>query len=245
MGRLMKIVADLHTHSIASVHAYATINEMAQEAADLGLYGFAVTDHGITMHGTPHPYYFMNLCAVPKVFRGVRIIKGAEANILDRFGNLDVEAEVLSRNLEFCIASLHMPTFKDEVSVEVCTEAYLNIAENPNVNMIAHSGSPYFKYDYEKVIKKFAEKRKLIEINNSSVKNKPDFLPNCIEIAKLCKKYGCRVSVDTDAHFITQLGRADESLRMLESIDFPEELVINASVENFEKYLKEQNISLK
>ena len=74
MGRLMKIVADLHTHSIASVHAYATINEMAQEAADLGLYGFAVTDHGITMHGTPHPYYFMNLCAVPEVFRGVRTV---------------------------------------------------------------------------------------------------------------------------------------------------------------------------
>ncbi len=240
----MKIIADLHTHSIASVHAYATISEMVQEAYDLGLYGFAVTDHGISMHGVPHPYYFMNIHAVPATFKGVRIIKGIEVNIVDRFGNLDADADIL-RNLDFRIASLHMPTYKDEVSVDACTEAYLSVADNPMINMIAHSGSPYFKYDYEKVIKKFAEKGKLIEINNSSIKHKPDFVPNCVEIAKLCKKHGCRISVDTDAHFTTQLGRTDEALKMLTEIDFPEELVVNASVENLETYLKENNIPLK
>ncbi len=238
----MKIVADLHTHTIASVHAYATVTEMAQSAADLGLCGFAITDHGTSMHGTPHPYYFMNLGAVPKVFKGVRILKGIEANIVDRFGKLDCSDDAL-KNLEFVIASLHMPTFKDDVTFGTCTEAYLNLALNPHVNMIAHSGSPYFKYDYETVIKKFAEKGKLIEINNSSIKHKPDFVENCKQIAKLCKKYGCKVAVDTDAHFTTQLGRADEALRMLESIEFPEELVVNSSVDNFEKYLKEQNIA--
>ena len=244
MGCLMKIVADLHTHSIASVHAYATITEMAQEAADTGLYAFAVTDHGISMHGTPHNYYFMNLGAVPRVFKGVRVLKGIEANIIDRKGNLDADEGILS-NLEFVIASLHMPTYKDKVSVDACTEAYLAMAKNPYVNMIAHSGSPYFKYDYERVIREFAQSGKLIEINNASVKHKPDFVPGCIEIAKLCKKYGCRVSVDTDAHFTTQLGRAQEALAMLEEIGFPEELVVNASVENLEKYLTEVNIPLR
>ncbi len=239
----MKIVADLHTHSIASVHAYATVTEMAQEAADTGLYAFALTDHGISMHGTPHPYYFMNLGAVPRVFKGVRIIKGIEANIVDSNGTLDADESIL-QNLEFVIASLHMPTYKDEVSVDACTEAYLSMAKNPYVNMIAHSGSPYFKYDYERVIKEFAHSGKLIEINNASIKHKPDFVPNCTKIAKLCKEYSCRVSVDTDAHFTTQLGRADEALRLLEEIGFPEELIVNSSVENMNKYMREANISL-
>lgn len=244
MGSYMKIVADLHTHTTASVHAYSTHLEMINEASSLGLYAFAMTDHGSDMHGVPHPFYFMNLHAIPRVMKGVRVLKGIEANIRNRHGELDASDEVLN-NLDFVIASLHMPTFKDTVDIDTCTEAYMNIAHNPYVNMIAHSGSPYFKYDYEKVIKELAHNGKLVEINNSSIRHKPDFVTNCIEIAKLCKKYECRVSVDTDAHFITQLGRADEALRMLEEIDFPEELVINSSVSNLERYLTEVNIPLK
>ena len=240
----MKIVADLHTHTIASVHAYATALEMITEASDIGLYGFAITDHGDTMHNFPHPYYFMNLHAIPKVMKGVRVLKGIEANILDRKGTLDADESILA-SLDICVASLHMPTFFDKVSVKSCTEAYLNIAENPYVNIIAHSGSPYFKYDYETVIKRFAQCGKVVEINNASIKHKPEYYPNCVEIAKLCMKYDCRVAVDTDAHFVTHLGRADEAIKMLESIDFPEELVVNASVQNFEKYLEENNIPLK
>ncbi len=239
----MKIIADFHTHTVASVHAYATALEMIHEASKIGLECFAITDHGISMHGVPHPYYFMNLHAIPKVYEGVRVLKGIEANIVDSKGNLDADEQILS-NLDFCIASLHMPTYKDTVSVEACTEAYLALADNPHINAIAHSGSPYFKYDYEKVIKRFAEKGKLIEINNASIKHKLDFYPNCVEIAKLCIKYGCRVCVDTDAHFVTQLGRADEALRMLESIDFPEQLVVNANRENMQKYFAENNIPL-
>ena len=240
----MKIVADLHTHTIASVHAYATALEMITEASDIGLYGFAITDHGESMHGCPHPYYFMNLHAIPKVMKGVRVLKGIEANIVDRKGTLDADESILS-NLDICVASLHMPTFRDKVNINTCTQAYLSLAENPYVNIIAHSGSPYFKYDYETVIKRFAQCGKLVEINNASIKHKPEFYPNCVEIAKLCMKYGCRVTVDTDAHFITQLGRADEAIKMLESINFPEELIVNSSVENFENYLKENNIPLK
>ncbi|MBQ4105087.1 MAG: phosphatase [Clostridia bacterium] len=239
----MKIVADLHTHTVASVHAYATALEMIHEAARTGLHAFAITDHGESMHGTPHPYYFMNLHAIPRVYEGVRVLKGIEANITDSLGNLDADDSVLS-NLDFCIASLHMPTYKDTVSVEACTAAYMQMARNPHINMIAHSGSPYFKYDYETVIKEFAHKGKLIEINNASIKHKPDFVPNCIEIAKLCMKHSCRVSVDTDAHFVTQLGRAQEAIAMLEEINFPEELVVNSSIRNFNKYLSEMNIPL-
>ena len=53
------------------------------------------------------------------------------------------------------------------------------------------------------------------------------------------------IIVNTDAHFMTEVGVADGSLRMLEEIGFPEELVVNSSVERFEKYLKEHNLPLR
>ena len=41
----MKDILDLHTHTIASGHAYNTLYEMAQAAADNGLALYGCTEH--------------------------------------------------------------------------------------------------------------------------------------------------------------------------------------------------------
>ena len=202
----MKLVADMHTHSIASTHAYATITEMAQEAHDLGLFAIAVTDHARTMPGAPGPFYFESLAILPAYIKGVRVLHGIEAN------------------------------------VEKCTQAYLNLAKNPNVNVIGHSGSEYFKYDYKKVIPQLAKEGKLIEINDSAFRYKKSCASNCVRIAEICKKYGARICVDTDSHYTHTLGRGTETLKILEEIDFPHELIVNADEENLKAYFKEKNI---
>lgn len=237
----MKIIADLHTHSIASTHAYSTITEMTKAASDKGLYALAITDHARTMPGAPGPFYFESLSIIPDYLFNVRVLKGIEANICDYDGHLDVEERLL-KNLDWVVASLHTLTINGEADVEKCTQAYLNIAKNPYVNVIGHSGSQYFKYDYEKVIPEFAKNGKLVEINDSSFRYNKDSKCNCIEIAKLCKKYGARISVDTDAHFFTQVGCAENTLKALEEIDFPQELIVNSSISNLKSYFKEKNI---
>ncbi len=53
----MKIVVDSHTHSVASGHAYSTVQEMAREAPTNGIEMFALTDHGPAMKGAPYLYH--------------------------------------------------------------------------------------------------------------------------------------------------------------------------------------------
>ena len=238
----MKLIADLHTHTIASTHAYATVTEMANEASKLGLFAIAITDHARTMPGAPGPFYFESLGILPEYLQGVRLLRGIEANICDYDGNIDVEAS-LQQQLDWIVASMHIITLDGKATVEKCTNAYLKLAENPNVNVIGHSGSDYFKYDYEKVIPAFAKNGKLVEINDSAFRYGRDYVGNCVTIAKLCKKYGARICVDTDAHFTNTLGRAYKTLEMLEDIDFPEKLIVNTSVENLKAYFDEKNIS--
>src|SRR5512146_3220126 len=55
---MLKIVADMHTHTIASGHAYSTVNELAHAAAAKGLAAMAITDHGPALPGGPHLYHF-------------------------------------------------------------------------------------------------------------------------------------------------------------------------------------------
>lgn len=54
----MKIELDVHTHTIASGHAFSTLQEMAQAAADKGLKVLGITEHSPGVPGTCHPIYF-------------------------------------------------------------------------------------------------------------------------------------------------------------------------------------------
>lgn len=238
----MKIVADLHTHTIASTHAYSTITEMVNEAERLNLYALALTDHARTMPGAPGAYFFESLTSLPEVINNIRVIKGIEANISDYEGNIDVD-EKLQETLEWIVASMHMPTLNDKPSVKKCTEAYLNLAENKNINVIGHSCGDYYKYDYEKVIPVLAEKGVLIEISDPTFRCNKSSVKNCIEIIKLCKKHNARVCVNSDAHYISYLGKVESSLKVLKDLNFPSELVVNSSVENLQEYFKEKKIN--
>ncbi len=236
----MKFMADTHTHTIASTHAYSTLLENIHQAAQVGLECLGMTDHAPAQPDSPHLWHFVNLTAIPPVVEGVRILKGVECNILDETGRVDLEPEVL-RQLEWRIASIHAPCYKQGATVQDNTNAYLGICENPCIDVIGHSGRGSFRYDYQKLIPLFGERGKLVEINESTLKSSSS-RKNCTEIATLCKKYRVPVIVDSDAHFALSIGRFSAAMEMLEEIDFPEELVINADSDRFWDYLAQKGI---
>lgn len=239
----MKIISDTHTHTIASTHAFSTAQEMIKAASEKELFAIALTDHGYNMPGSPKEgeWFFECLGTIPDYLYDVRVLKGVEANVSDYNGNLDIPEDTLKK-LEWTVASMHSITISGEANIESCTNAWLSIAENPYVNVIGHSGTPCFKYDYEKVIPIFGKNGKLVEINNNTFKSRKSSMGNCAEIAKICKKTNTRIIVNSDAHFSTAVGVFDNVLEMLKDIDFPEHLVVNSSVENFKTYLREQGI---
>ena len=106
----MKIVLDTHAHTIASGHAYNTIKEMAQAAAEKGLEAIALTEHAPKMPGSCHDFYFQNLKVVPRVQCGVKLFLGTEANIMDEHGTVDLPDGVLEK-LDLVIASIHPPCY--------------------------------------------------------------------------------------------------------------------------------------
>ena len=245
MEQAYTIIADLHTHTLASTHAYSSLTEMVRAASERGLYAIAITDHGKAMPGSPRDWYFGNLREVPLRYRGVLTLAGMEANVLDFEGRLDLEPGD-ARALDWVVASIHHLPLEglQNPDVEKCTHLWSQVAKDPRVHVIGHSGDPQFAYDVDKVIPLFGEHHKLVEINNNSFHVRRDAVINCREIALLCKKHGVRVIVNTDSHFATQVGHAGLALKMLDEIGFPEELVVNSSVERFRQYLKERNIHL-
>ena len=87
-----KSVLDLHTHTVASGHAYCSLREMARAASDKGLELLGITEHAPMMPGTCHEFYFNNLKVVPRELYGIQLLLGSEVNILDAKGTVDLAA---------------------------------------------------------------------------------------------------------------------------------------------------------
>ena len=89
-------------------------------------------------------------------------------------------------------------------------------------------------------MKKSKETGTLLELNNSSMR--PDgFRVNACEndreMLLLCKQYGVPVILGSDAHVDADIAAYESALKLLEECSFPDELVVNTSVQKLRKIL--------
>ena len=236
---MLSIIADTHTHTIASGHAFSTISEYARAARERGLRFLCMTDHAPRIPGAPAPVFFMAVKSLlPQELDGVYLLRGVEANVVGWNGELDLP-QTLLHTLEWVIASMHVVVI-DPADVQAHTNAWLQIAKNPDVDVLGHLGDGRYAFEHEPVVRACAQYGKIIEINNHSFSGRPGSNENCRDIARLCARYRVPVVVATDAHFWDAEGRFDQSLAMLEEIGFPEELILNADYDRFASVLQEK-----
>lgn len=235
----MKDVLDVHTHTIASGHAYSTLREMITAAKEKGLEMIGISDHGPKVPGSCHEFHFCNFKVIPREAYGIDVVMGVELNIMDYAGSTDLPAQFL-RRVDYAIASLHRPSI-DPGTCEENTAALLGAMKNPRVNIIGHPDNPQFEVDFEVVARAAKEQHVLLEINNSSYRNggsRAGSEERCAEMLKYCRKYGTEVIMGSDAHIDIDVGAHDYSIKILQDAGFPEELVINSSRERFYRYIR-------
>lgn len=231
------VKTDLHTHTLMSGHAYSTLEENIRYAASIGFEAIAMTNHAPALGDAPHPLHFDGFRMIPDYVSGVRVLCGVEANILDLSGRLDIDEFERKRNLDIVIASIHRESYAEfSTGLSDHTSAYMGALENPLVDILGHTGYANCPYDHEKVARRAKELHKLIEINAHTFDDRLDSVENCRNIALTCKKLGTGICVNSDAHFSSSIGEFTKALEMLESIDFPEELIINRSYKALKEY---------
>lgn len=227
----MKLVLDCHVHTYASGHAYSTVMEYLEMAVEKKLELIGFSDHGPAMPGGPHPFHHANQQVIPRFYKGITVLKGAELNIISFEGQLDMEERYLKR-LDYAIAGFHDVCLTPGTLMKN-TEALIQAIRNPYVDILAHVGNPRWPIDYEAVVKAVAEAGKIIEINNSSFTNigRQGSKENCYYVAELAKRYDVRVIASSDCHIAFDLGKFNFVKELLEEVGIPEELIMNTSAD--------------
>lgn len=235
----MNFIADLHTHTIASTHAYSTVTENARWASEHGIAFLAMTDHGVKANDSPHIWHFENQRILPDTLFDVRLIRGIEANMIDYDGEIDIDNPRLYECLEWVNVSMHDRVLKPGTRAEH-TRAYLGALNNPYVDVLCHSESEKFDYDFDAVCGECAARGRLIEVNVTRLNRGGTARERYARILEACAKYRTRVVVSSDAHFYTAIGAFEPAEELLSAVGFPEELVLNADQSRMAAYLEER-----
>ncbi len=233
----MRVIADFHTHTIASGHAFNTVEELVQAARKRGIKYLAITDHGPKMPGGPHEYYFYNMKVLPERMHGVRLLKGIEANIISSKGELDLD-EYQLRILDLVIASSHEIVTPENLGIVKNTKMLLKVLENKYVDVLGHLENPKFPVNIPQVVGAAKEASKIVEINNASftVARKGSY-EACVAIMKEIKQNKMLTMINSDAHIGQMLGEISTAWKVAEEVGIKREQVINFSKELTEKFI--------
>jgi len=233
----MNIVADLHTHTISSGHAYSTIMENIGYAKERNLQYLGMSDHAPALDDAPKETYFRNLKVVHSDWGNLTLLRGAELNILNEYGDVDLSDETLSQ-LDYTIASLHYPVFPRN-KLSCCTDAAIAVMSNPSVFIIGHPDDDLMPLDYEALIQAAKYHHVALEVNNSSLSPgsfRQGAAGNYHRLLALARKLEVPIIVSSDSHICYDIGNVARALALLEEIGFPEELVVNSTAIRFAEF---------
>jgi len=249
---------DVHTHTLASIHAYSTLGECVAAARAAGLELLSSTDHyscmiSSSLHVRDYAY-FINFDMWPRVWDGVYVMRGVEADIVDLQGNLfgwnipvregitgraypseRTLKDIVWRDIDYAIASIHDGTFTEGASLAKTTEMYVRALEDPKILILGHAGRSGVPFELDPVLLAAKERGKLIELNEHSFSAQygDERRMTCRRIAERCAELGVMISTGTDAHIACDVGRFDAVAALLDEIHFPEELIATRSKEVF------------
>ncbi len=224
----MKLCMDLHTHTLASGHGYSTLKENIEAAQEIGLKYLGLSEHGPAMPGGPHEFFFSNYKCIPREHDGLQLFCGAEANVMDYEGALDLEENLLAQ-MDYVIASLH-PVCMTPGSCAENTRASIMAMKNPYVKIIGHPDDARFPLDYDELVRAAKEEQVALEVNNSSLHPKAarkGGRENIITLLNTCMKYQTPILLGTDSHICYTVGRFEAALEVICEVGFPEELILN------------------
>ena len=164
----MEFRLDSHTHTLASGHAYCTLLEMVRAAADRGLELICITDHAPGMELTTHEDYFLNFRVIDRELYGVRVMMGAELNVMDFDGTVDLSqaAEQSGHGHRQPAYLVHAPGRRTGGEYGSHGPRHGQLPQN------LYPGTPGRRplpLDYPALVRAAGERGVLLEVNNTSL----------------------------------------------------------------------------
>lgn len=238
----INIIADMSVHTVSDAAGLSTVKENAEIAKMRGMRCIAITDHATGIMGAPaQRHYDVIRKYGPKNIDGVDILYGIEMHMMGlKELDLDKDAEKII-DTDWTLVGYH-PNFISrniQTDATTLTRAYCQLLDSPYLMVLSHPDRFGCVFDYEKVASEFRERGRLIELNNASlVYGNEDVRKSSYALMSACKKNGAPIVVSSGAHYCGEVGDFALSVELLESLNFPQDLILNVDYDRIKEYLR-------
>lgn len=244
----MEFYGDYHTHTRNS-DGRQSEEDIIKAAEQQGLKEVAITDHGplAAVIGVKNAEEYIKLKEKLDEINAAddkttpRVLVGAEANIRDMKGTLDVPPHIIEE-LDLLIAGMHPYTLPSSIqdgldifvqnslrhlgkaqrekAVNANTKASIEaIYNNPQLDILSHPGL-FFKVDIREVALACVKKQVLFEINCGH--KHPD-ISDIMEADIV----GVDFIVNSDAHFPDSVGKLAYGKQLIDELEIEQDRVVN------------------
>lgn len=233
------IRGDLHYHTTRSGDGRSPLEDMVAAAVARGYEYVAITDHGedLSINGSSREQMLAHRDAIRRLDAAtpeITLFFGCELNIGPE-GGLDYDAG-FRREFDFTVASVHshfdLPPARQ-------TERILTALADPSVDVIGHLTGRYIgrrpgiELDVDSVLEGLAATGVALEINGALER-----LDAAADVVRRATARGVRMSIDTDSHHVSDLGRMRYGVLNAQRGWAPVDLIVNAlSLDEFRRWL--------
>lgn len=246
------IIADMHIHTISSLHGYSTLKECIDAAAEKGLKYIAITDHyyndgtELNRKNEVNRIAFLETRA-SNTKRNIKVIGGAEFNIAQDITNWEK-----LKKLRWKLIGVHgwflnreMTTLDDLYGLfEDVAGKFTSFAHiERELHKIDHCKygdvlTDELKLFFEKMVLLAKRSDTVLELNESSlVTNEAGAYERIMFWLSLAKDNGNIISLGTDSHYCEEIGEFGNSINILNKLGFPKEFILNCNEELLLRYL--------
>lgn len=245
------IIADLHTHTIASKHAFSTVKENVEAAKKKNLKYLAITEHFYQngdeiecKNEIARMCYTKNLIQSPSM----HIISGVELNLKHKTEVLEIDK--IYKNVLWRLVGLHswyvdIPNTKVKDIPELF-EKSLNGNKYVTPTAFAHIERELTDCKGGKDMKKIKNALSdivdiavanniVLEINEGSFHRDNDIVTEEMMFwMTLAKERNVIFSIGSDAHYCDDIGIFDKSIKLINTIGISKNRIINANPDMLE-----------
>lgn len=254
MIKIGDILADMHTHTNFSLHAYSTVKENIDMAKKRGLKYLAITDHYYNDGSILDKKNEISRIAyleerVNPFYSDINIIGGEEFNLNQEINDWNkIKAlkwkpiglhnwfvDTKNCNLDDIYHMFEKSSEKHNCFVHI--ERELHKLNNGEYMINQYTGkeetcSLDFQLWLEAICILAKEKDIFLELNESSLILDEGYTAERVEYwLKFAKENGNLISLGTDAHYCMEVGRFSNVLKLLNKVKFPKERILNCNEE--------------
>lgn len=246
------IIADMHTHSTASLHAYSTIKENMDQAKAQNLSYLAITDHfygyGFDLdikNETSRIQYLEQ--TINAYHNDIYVIGGTEFNIgqtIDDFILSKIVWKPVGLHNWFLDASLYSPSelfYLFKYAIKTYHYNCFNHIER-ELHKTSKNGehlTDEMKSFYKDICELAKKEDVYLEVNETSIiLNDHGAKERLLYWLSIARENENKICLGTDAHFCMNVGHFENTLEILNKFDYPKELILNCNEDMIQNLYK-------